>query len=508
LSGNPEELLRGALEKIVYFECRLAQLEAELKAARDLAVREKEAAAHAREREALAASALSEARGALEGKRRAGEELAERVRLLEGERERFLAGLIDQARIAGTGGEVSEPADLAGFIAELRAEIEQLRPFKEAAERAGLAVSAKAAAPEPSPAGLLDLAERYEEAGRIGLTRRDAAELEGALESRAERSIYEASMDDLASADARTRKRAADTLRAMGHKSSAPLVAASVGRERDPDVKAALLSALAELSEPAAAEIAARELSDPRPAVRIAALEAVAALAGPEAGARLVAALGDRSPSVRRRAVLLLGFVRGPTADEAIASALADHDAGVARAAALALSGRPTAEAQGALARALDHAQEGVRRTAAEAVARWAGEPVRAELPAEERRRAARRIAGKLAALDCAVLRDAVVASAPAAPFVAPASAPVRAAAPRAGDGRAAPAVRAAVAVLEPEAAGGSPTEDAVLLEVRSALRGRTLNEIAGLVPGGAAALEALAAKGAVVRRGQRYFPA
>jgi len=242
--------------------------------------------------------------------------------------------------------------------------------------------------------------------------------------------------------------------------------------------------------------------------VRIAALEAVAALAGPEAGARLVAALGDRSPSVRRRAVLLLGFVRGPTADEAIASALADHDAGVARAAALALSGRPTAEAQGALARALDHAQEGVRRTAAEAVARWAGEPVRAELPAEERRRAARRIAGKLAALDCAVLRDAVVASAPAAPFVAPASAPVRAAAPHAGDGRAASAVRAAVAVLEPEAAGGSPTEDAVLLEVRSALRGRTLNEIAGLVPGGAAALEALAAKGAVVRRGQRYFPA
>jgi len=47
-----------------------------------------------------------------------------------------------------------------------------------------------------------------------------------------------------------------------------------------------------------------------------------------------------------------------------------------------------------------------------------------------------------------------------------------------------------------------------VLLEIRSALRGRTPQEIATLVPGGVDALQALAARGAVVMRGYRYFAA
>jgi len=194
----------------------------------------------------------------------------------------------------------------------------------------------------------------------------------------------------------------------------------------------------------------------------------------------------------------------------------------VARAAALALAGRPNAAAQGALARAVDHREEGVRRAAAEAVARWSGETVRAGSSAEERRRAARRIADRLAELDSGALRDAVVgaaaAEAPApsraAQAAAPAARPALAAAPGAPvpsppSPGAAPRARAAVAVLEAPGDELGPLEQAVLLEIRSALRGRSADDIARAVPGDAeGALRSLVARGAVVLRGLRYFPA
>ncbi len=525
MSGNPEGLLRGALEKIVYFECRLSQLESELSAARDVASREKESAAGARARETAAAAELARTRSEMEIARHREAELSERVRLLEGERERFLAGLIDQARIAGAPGDgapAGEEADLAGFIAELRAEIERLRPWKFAAEAAGLRLEEAAVPAIPPHAAVGEIARVFEAAGRLGMTRAEAMGMERGMESRAERSLYESSMEDLASSDRHSRRRAADALRAMGSRAAAPLVAAAVGRERDEQVKVALLSALAALCEPAVADVAARELSDPRPAVRSAALDAVAALAGEAAEPRLLAALGDPSPLVRRRAVLQLGFSRGPSVEEALRAALADRDPGVARAAAVALSGRSTATAQGALARALDHGDESVRRVASKAVARWSGESVAAAAPAEDRRRAARRIAGKLSAVGATALRDAVVAD----PAAIPRSAPVRTAAVAPAPARpAAPSVaprpsavpasatarlaRAAVAVVETPAGELSPGEEAVMLELRSALRGRTPEEIARVVPGSAdRALAALVARGAAVRRGVRYFPA
>jgi hypothetical protein len=247
----------------------------------------------------------------------------------------------------------------------------------------------------------------------------------------------------------------------------------------------------------------------------------------------LLAALGDASPLVRRRAVLLLGFSRGSGAEEALRASLSDRDGGVARAAALALSGRPTATAQAALARALDHGEESVRRIASTSVARWSGESVAAAAPAEDRRRAARRIAEKLSAVGATALRDAVVLAdpmadpAPARPAIARVVAPARVApalaqpavspsvaasvaasvAPRA----AAPAQkpRASVAVVEAPSGAPSPLEEAVLLELRSALRGRTPDEISRVVPGGAdRALAALVARGAAIQRGARYFPA
>jgi hypothetical protein len=533
LSGNPEALLRGALEKIVYFECRLSQLESELAAARDVATREKEAATSARAREASAMAELARARSELDQVRHRDEDLAERIRLLEGERERFLTGLIDQARIAGAPS-ADEPAgdeaDLAGFIAELRAEIDRLRPWKALAESAGLRVEELPAAASSASWRFGDLARDFEKSGRLGLGREDSARLSSGLESRAERSLYEASMEDLASTDRHARRRAADALRAMGSRAAAPLVAAAVGREKDEEVKVALLAALGSLGEPAAADVAAREVGDPRPAVRGAALDAVAALAGEAAEPRLLAAMGDPSPLVRRRAVLLLGFSRGPGAEEALRAAISDRDAGVARAAALSLSGRTTATAQAALARALDHGEESVRRLASSAVARWSGEAVAAAAPAEDRRRAARRIAERLSAVGAAQLRDAVVddpAAAPAASRPAPARAAAVAPAPAAAPARgAAPApappaprpaaasataalARAAVAVVEQPQADLSPIEEAVLLELRSALRGRTADEITRVVPGASGgALATLVVRGLAVQRGPRFFPA
>ena len=559
MSGNPEDLLRGALEKIVFFECRLSQLEAELKAAREVAVREKESAAAAREREVQLETQLAQVRGDHATARAAEADLAERVQLLERERERFLTGLIDRARIAAAPGASGDGAplfedgpDLAGFIAELRGEIERLKPWKAAAEKAGIHLDGadertlrdlRAQTPQSFEA----LAAGFEGAGRIGLKGADAHRMKEQLPSRAERSLYEASMDDLDSADAGARRRAAECLRALASPAAAPLVAASLGRERDPDVKTALLAALASIAEPAAADLAARELADPHPPVRAAALEAVAVLAKDAAEPRLAAALADPSALVRRRAVLLLGFVPGPGADDALASALSDRDPGVARAAAVALSGRPTSRAQAALAKAIDHREAGVRRSAAEAVSRWAGESVDAAAPSAERRRAARRIAERLVAVDQRTLRDAVVESAAqveriqaAAPPAAvaraeaaaaasappsaqaptaaapgrPLSAHAAAAPPRTAPAMVAPApasaaALAAVAVLD-AAPAGDPVEQQVVAEVRTALRGRTIPELAAVIPAGPAAVEAaaraLVARGVFAQRGPRFF--
>ncbi len=568
-SGNPEDLLRSALEKIVFFECRVSQLEGELAAARALASREKESSAAARTREVELESNLSRERSEVTALRSHASELAERVRLLESERGTLLAGMVEQARLSSTAegaAEVDGP-DLAGFIAELRAEIERLQRWKAAAEKAGVAPSEDGdggrsvdrlrGSGSPSvPA----VAARLEKEGRLGIELADAARLQGALGTRAERALYASSVDDLASTDADRRRRAVECLGALRSKAAAPLLAAAVGRERQPEVKVALLSALAALREPAAAEIALRECRDPSPAVRAAALEAASALRPDRAGPVLTAALADQSALVRRRAVLLLGFAPGREVEEALAGALADRDAGVARAAALALSGRTTSHAQAALARALDHREPTVRCTVAQAVSRWAGEPIDAGAPAGERRRAARRIAEKLATVDADTLRQAVVAAA-VAPTVASAAGAgahlsARAAGRQAAGGRLAmgaqseavvPAnigasepgeirdetsvsvtvpvteasrvtsqaaaalaqVRTAVAVVDP-LAGSGPLEESILAEVRAALRGRSAEDLYRLIPAERAAVEAalatLVARGALTRRGARFF--
>jgi hypothetical protein len=524
-SIDPAELLRGALEKIVFFECRVSQLESELKAAVQTAERARGDAAAAHRKAVGLEEALAVARGTRAEAERSAAELAERVRLLEAERERLLQGLQDQARLAGApaaeGGAPGDQVDLAGFISELRAEIETLRAFKAGVEQA---------APRPPTlardASVGAIGGALAEAGRASLTARDAGALRARLTTESDRILFEEAIERLRAEDPAVRLRAVQRLEALGPKSAAPLLAAAVGREPEAEVKIALLAALARVEEPFAADLAAAALGDARAAVRAAALDAYGRLAKEAAEPRILAALGDASPIVRRRAALLLGFSRGTQADAALAAALRDADPGVARAAAAALAGRPSAEAQRALAGALEHRDVRVRRAAAETLRGWSGERVDGEAPDHERRFAARRIAERLAAMEPTELRRAVVGAAgrerPAALVVhafgreaagrrtllasaaRPAAKPAPVMARAAVAVVAAPAPRAAVAVVE------QADEEAVLAELRGSLRGRSLEELSALLGAPASRLDgslrALAARGAVVERGPRWY--
>jgi HEAT repeat protein len=575
---DPEALLRSALEKIVFFECRVSQLESELAAARTTAERARGDASGGRRREVELEQALAGERGQRAEVERRAAEAEERIRLLETERERLLGGLVERARVSGAPESSGEPApdggqaDLAGFIAELRAEIEALRTFKIAAVAAGFhdgAAPPAARAPGREHATVAELGGRFDAAGRVGLGSADAARMKELLATRADRALYERSMDDLSAPDAGRRLRAVRALEALGSRAAAPLLAAALGREPEAEVKAALLSALARFKEPFAADLAAREMQDGRPAVRIAALEALAAVAGRDADEKLSGALSDESPLVRRRAALLLGFTAGDRAEEALAIAVCDPDRGVARAAAAALSGRPSARAQGALARGLEHGDPSVRRAAAAALGRLSGEIIDAEGSVSARRAGSRRIAEKLASMDgeqlrAAVLRSAATAKATAERVIARTTAtqtpphpdplprfagareivstsPTSAAAPSPlpeirtrgeaaliaggplgghrgrGQGEGAPATapsfapaaRTAVAVLE-EPADGRDLEARVVTEIRAALRGCSADGLAAVLAAPAprieAALATLGARGAVERRGTRWF--
>ncbi len=552
---DPEGLLRSALEKIVFFECRVSQLEAELTSALAAAERARSDGAQARRREVELEQALAAERGVRGGVERLAADADERVRLLETERERLLTGLVDRARIAGAPGVSGAPdgedgqSDLAGFIAELRAEIESLRAFKASAIAAGFGAAAAGQAPRSPMAGersardLTELGGRFDAAGRVGVSAGDAARMKELLATRADRTLYERSMEDLEAPDAGRRLRAVHALAALGSRAAAPLLAAALGREPEAEVKAALLAALARLKEPFAADLAERELADRRPAVRVAALEALASAGDFRAAGRLAAALSDESALVRRRATLLLGFSSAEGTEDALAIALCDADGGVARAAAAALSGRPSARAQAALAKGLEHADASVRRAAATSLGRLSGETVDVDGPVSARRASGRRIAEKLAGMGADEVRAAVLRSTASARATVERIIATRSTTPvpvaetvgreavhpepfdsgaaerplRSGQakskGPALSAARAAVAVLATPAPASAPPNDLeprVVAEIRAALRGCTPDGLASALCAPPArveaALAALAGRGAVELRGTRWF--
>jgi len=520
-SIDPGELLRSALEKIVYFECRVAQLEAELAAARQVAERARGDAAQARTLETEAAQALAaerELRAALSLREA---EASERVRLLEAERERLLGGLVERARLTGaaaadgTPGPEEGAADLASFIAELRAELETLRAWK-AASQAGLAPGPAAARAAPPPhASLAALAGGFSAGGRTGVSAGDAAQLKAFLTTHADQVLWERAMGDLSAPLASTRLRAIRQLEALGAGAAAPLLAAALGREPEAGVKVELLRALARFAEPFAAGLAVAELADPRPEVRAEALQALAAVAEHEAAPHLLRALGDRHPLVRRRAAVLLGTARGEQVEDALLASLKDQDPGVARAAAAALGGRG-----GEASRLVQARSEGARRIAAR-LAQVEG-PRTALVPSEPAPPASSPAAPRPAA------PAPLAARPPALPPIAASSrtpaAPAHAARPRSAVAVLDFAPSAAVVAPQPGPASrqaaapqpgptvqaGAALEEAIRLELRGALRGLSTEELvrAAAAPPARveAALEVLAVRGAVTLRNTRWW--
>jgi len=375
---SPAELLRAALEKIVFFEWRLSDLSAELAAAHErcaasqaAAGRAEEAAAAAeqRARAARAQTAELEAdrgrlaallsrpmRGevdtaALEAERERSAQLEAELasarrdlsRAAE-ERERWLAEMVDQTRTGGEG-----PAALAQFISELRGEIIALRAHKLETERllanAGIRAPAlEDSATRPAPrrdAGPVEEARKLWAEGRLA-PQTTAPQLgpQPPLPTAtgiAARALFEQSVRNLAARDASRREQAARHLLAAPSPAAAPAIATSLGVEREPKAVAQMAKALIACGGEGAAEVvAALQAPAETPLVRMAAVEALSAVTSRAAQALTVAAQ-DSAAAVRRRAAALAaagGF------EEILARLSSDEDASV-RAAARAATSEP-----------------------------------------------------------------------------------------------------------------------------------------------------------------------
>lgn len=424
-----------------------------------------------------------------------------------------------------------------------------------------------------SSASVSAVAEGLRAEGRLDVSAADLASLAAPPRqrergARIEETLFEASIRELAAHDAPTRLRAAERLLTLGQVAAVPALATALHGEQEPTVAVALLAALAELArgtgpgDGALSRQVQAQLVAASPDVRIAALRALLALDATEAGPHLAAALEDPDRAVRRRASLLVLALRGEAALQLGARAIEDDDARVRALAALVLGASGEARARTPLTAALRDGDAAVRRAASQALGRLLGRDVGGlvDLDEAQRVRAVRRLARLEAHPVCSSVDalerlgerlqpsgrgatgGASVTSAPSsnAPAAHPASrVPSSEGQGRHGPGAATPARHReaaaaataaapfgrAVALLElaPAATASSaragiasptPAERAerVLIELRSALRGLTLEvlaESAALsIDAAKAACAALIDEGFVLQRGRKYFVA
>jgi hypothetical protein len=388
---SPADLLRAALEKIVFFEWRLSEVSAELAAAQSRAAaaeagraRAEEAAAAAEQRARAArmqASELESERGrlaallsrpgrgeidpaALEAERERAARLqasldeARRDLARAGaERERWLTEMAAQARDSG-----EAPAALAQFISELRGEIIALRAHKTESEKllaqAGIqlpALEEPPAAPQvPRESGPIEEARKLWAEGRLGVAERPLPPpspivaptthfARPATDPRlpvgaAARALLEQSVRHLAARDAARREQAARHLAACPFPGAAPDVAAALGAEQDPKARAQLARALVACGGEGAADIVAGlQASSEHPLVRMAAAEALSAVPS-RAQQALAVAAADAAPAVRRRAAAL---AVSEDVEEVLERLAADEDASVRAAVSAARTEAP-----------------------------------------------------------------------------------------------------------------------------------------------------------------------
>jgi hypothetical protein len=416
-----------------------------------------------------------------------------------------------------------------------------------------------------------DVARSLKSEGRLAVSHAELHALTGAQDfpGKSEETLFGFSVRELSALDANSRARAADRLKALGHPAAAPAVATALHSETDAGAQVALLGALAVLAKTEAVPVVKPHLTAPAPDVRIAALKALLTLDPSQSGPHLAAATKDPDRTVRRRASLLALGLKGEDALRLGEDAIRDRDADVRSLAALVLGASGMETARTLLLEAMRDKEMRVRRSASQALSRLLGQDVTTlvGLDDAQRRREVRRLAyveaNPVRAVARPVVKPAVVPSkavsapvvaqqrvatqpAAAASFASQVVAPVGAqaaghvpvphpvAAPPVGGSFTAPAAayavvgpnalaaapqppqprRTAVAVVEVDAA---PTvtpqlSSAVLRELRAAIRGRPLEQLAegvGATPElTLRACAALVESGQVVRRGLKYFVA
>ena len=547
--GRAEALLRSALEKIVYFEARSETLQAD-------------AATLRAETDALRADLASAAQREVELRRRVAElevelgrayrEREEAARVLDAmraERAGLMGKVLEAARIQGAS-DTALDFDLAGFIADLRAEALAARtaapdvaPAPATAQLAlesvgASSVAAPVASARSSPAGSPPPPALIESArlpGPLAQSRtavlavtREAERLfeQGRLSvpptpRLGEESLFGFSVRELSSPDPSARCRAAERLRTLGDRAAAPAIAVALHAERDDTVLVSLLDAFRALASREGAGVVEPLLTAPEPAVRIAALRAITHLDPDVAAAHLSRAAHDPDASVRRRTALIavsLGPERMLELEREIAR---DPDPEVRRLAILAAGAAGGDRARNRLLGALEDPDLGVRRAAARSLSALLGVEVAhvPELSDEERRREVRRLATleppSLSARARAVAPPPAPVERPMATVTRQPDPPELADPPAQVE----PAVAAAPARVElargPRGAELHADEALcvqITSELRTSMRGRTVLDLAtqlGVTDERvieAAAL--LTARGQVVRRGAKLFVA
>jgi hypothetical protein len=357
------------LEKVVFFEWRVAELSAQLVQAQERAAAatrtaersaEERSLAEQRARMAESRAAAAEAErarmsGLLAASREEPAKDRERIAELEAqllearaeiarqreERDRWLSDMVAQARAGGDG-----PSALAEFIAELRGEVISLReqarqeeaspdettariePPREAAAPEAPPLRTPATKPIPAPAdgSPAPLYQPIQASPAIDFS---SPSVSGGSAARA---LSEQSLRQLGSSDAARRAQAARNLASVPAPRAAPELAAALSRETDPRVRGALALALVACGGEGAADLVVQLQGPPEPAlVRLAALDALCS-AGPErARLALETAAKDESPAVRRRAAMLALTAEG--AGDVAAGLLRDADFSVRSAA-------------------------------------------------------------------------------------------------------------------------------------------------------------------------------
>jgi HEAT repeat protein len=394
---RPDALLKSALEKIVYFEARAAQLSNDLAQAQAERDRVKGELAQASQREIELRRVIAELEVRTQRAHSEREEAATLAEALRRERAELLGKILDASRLNG---ETSD-FDLASFIAELRSEVILRRGSTEAPApvlvAAPLLTEAPAPAVEAKPSYITTQAQALEAQGRLTVSAAELASLERAspFAGRTEETLFGFSVRELSAPDASARVRAAERLTALGHPAAAPALATALHAETEGRVKVALLEALSHLAKSEAVPVVVPQLSAPSPEVRMTALKALLKLDATQAGPHLAAAVKDPDSAVRRRASLLALSLTGQAALELGEPAIRDVHPDVRSLAALVLGASGLESARPWLMTAMRDPEVRVRRSASQALSRLLGQDVSqlVDLDEAQRRREVRRLA-------------------------------------------------------------------------------------------------------------------